>query len=541
MSPFAPLAIPPFRTLWSAIVVSNFGTMMQMVGASWLMAEISSSDDMVALVQASTTLPIMLFSLASGALADNFDRRRLMLIAQLFMFSVSVLLTVLAYGGAITPWLLLTFTFLIGCGTALNNPAWQASVGDMVPRSHLPAAVTLNSVAFNFTRAVGPALGGFIVAVAGAAAAFAINAVSYIAILAALFFRGPRTERSGLPREHLGPAVSAGLRFVLMSPNIEVLLLRGFAFGVGGSAMQALLPLVARDQLAGNASAYGLLLGAFGAGAVVAGFTGHHIREMFSAERLVRINFLLMAVCAMALSFATNLWMAMPPLFIGGGCWLLTLSFFNVAIQLSTPRWVVARALASHQTAAFGGMAVGSWLWGISADAHGVSVALQLAAGALVFGAALGLYFGIPEVASRNLDPINRWQQPQVQLDIQQRSGPLAIHVEYIIRPEDEHEFLKLMHERRRIRGRNGARHWTLLRDLHDVSLWIESFNLPNWTEYVRHNQRTTHADAEVTEKLRALHAGENPPRIQRLIVRPPGTAAEDQTPASRPTPAIDH
>ncbi|WP_307968094.1 MFS transporter, partial [Sinorhizobium medicae] len=231
-SPLAPFRHDIFRTIWIASLASNFGGLIQAVGAAWLMTSISQSVNMVALVQASTSLPIMLFSLVSGALADNFDRRRIMLVAQSFMLAVSGLLTVCAYYGIVTPWLLLIFTFLLGCGTALNNPSWQASVGDMVPRDDLPAAVALNSMGFNLTRSVGPAIGGAIVAAAGAAAAFAANTLSYFAILFALARWKPVTPENRLPRETLGRAVSAGLRYVAMSPNIGKVLVRGFAFGL---------------------------------------------------------------------------------------------------------------------------------------------------------------------------------------------------------------------------------------------------------------------------------------------------------------------
>lgn len=268
ISPLAPFRHDIFRTIWIASLASNFGGLIQAVGAAWLMTSISQSVNMVALVQASTSLPIMLFSLVSGALADNFDRRRIMLVAQSFMLAVSALLTVCAYYGIVTPWLLLIFTFLLGCGTALNNPSWQASVGDMVPRDDLPAAVALNSMGFNLTRSVGPAIGGAIVAAAGAAAAFAANTLSYFAILFALARWKPVAPENRLPRETLGRAVSAGLRYVAMSPNIGKVLVRGFAFGLSASAILALLPLVARDLVGGGPLTYGVMLGAFGVGAI---------------------------------------------------------------------------------------------------------------------------------------------------------------------------------------------------------------------------------------------------------------------------------
>ena len=257
--------------MWLANLTTNFGGLIQSVGAAWLMTSLAGSAELVALVQASTALPIMLFSLAAGAIADNYERRAIMLAAQVFMFMVSVALAVSSYFGLITPWGLLTFTFLIGCGAALNNPAWQSSVRDMVPVPDLPQAIVLNSVGMNIARSVGPALGGIIVAAAGAAAAFAANALSYVALMLVLFRWRPETLPRKLPPESLGTAMSAGIRFVAMSPTIRTVLLRAFVFGLAGSAVQALMPLIARDLVRGGPVTFGLLLGGFGAGAVAGG------------------------------------------------------------------------------------------------------------------------------------------------------------------------------------------------------------------------------------------------------------------------------
>ena len=331
-----------------------------------MMTTISSSVGMVALVQASTALPIMLFSLVSGALADNFNRRKVMLVAQCFMLTVSVLLSISAYFDLITPWLLLTFTFLLGCGTALNNPSWQASVGDMVPREDLPGAVALNSMGFNSTRSVGPAIGGIIVAFAGAAAAFAINTVSYLPLIFALFRWQPKYEANPLPRETLGRAISAGLRYVAMSPNIVKVIFRSFVFGLSASAILALLPLVARDLIGGGPLIYGILLGSFGIGAIGGALLSARLRDVFSSEAIVKIAFLGFASSAALTSFSTAAWLTSVALLVAGACWVLALSLFNVTVQLSTPRWVVGRALSLYQTTTFGGIAGGSWVWAIS-------------------------------------------------------------------------------------------------------------------------------------------------------------------------------
>jgi MFS family permease len=519
-SPLAPLRQPVFRAIWLATLVSNFGGLIQAVAASWLMTTIASSPDMVALVQASTTLPVMLFSLAAGALSDNYDRRSIMLIAQIFMFAASTALAVLAWFGLIGPWLLLTFTFLIACGIALNNPAWQSSVGDMVPRHDIPAATILNSAGFNVARSVGPAIGGLIVASAGVAIAFVINALSYVALIAVLVRWHPNRPERLLPRETIGIAMSAGLRYVATSPNILSVILRGFAFGFGGIVALALLPLIARDLVKGGPLTFGILLGAFGVGAVVGAFLSARLRAMLATETLVRATFIVFAAAVAVAAVSTWTWLMMLALFAAGACWVLTLSTFNATVQLSAPRWVVGRVLALYQMATFGGMAGGSWCWGWLTLHFGTEQALLTAAGALMVGAALGIRFPLPPLTTLNLDPLSRWREPQIAVGIEPRSGPIIVTIEYLIREEDVFAFLGAMSERRRIRRRDGARQWTLLRDLANPDLWIERYECPTWVEYIRHNQRVTQADAEIGDRLRALHSGPNPPLARRLIER---------------------
>src|SRR5882762_1272492 len=429
-SPFVPLRQPIFRAIWLATLVSNFGGLIQGVAASWLMTTIATSPDMVALVQASTTLPVMLFSLAAGAISDNYNRRLVMLTAQSFMFVVSVALAVTAWFGLIGPWLLLTFTFLIGCGIALNNPAWQSSVSDMVPRREIPAATMLNSAGFNSARSVGPALGGLIVATAGVATAFVLNAMSYVALHAVLLRWRPVRQERLLPRETMGIAMSAGLRYVAMSPNILSVVLRGFAFGFGGIVALALLPLITRDLVKGGPLAYGILLGGFGAGAVVGAFFSARLRNSLTTEALVRMTFVVFALSVALAAFSAWIWLTMLALCAAGACWVLSLSTFNATVQLSAPRWVVGRALALYQMATFGGMAGGSWVWGWLTLHFGTEQALLAAAWALAIGGLIGLRSPLPPLAALDLDPLNRWREPQVALDIEPRSGPIIVTVE---------------------------------------------------------------------------------------------------------------
>ena len=538
-STLAPLRIRTFRDLWVASMASNLGGLIQGVGAAWLMTTIAGSADMVALVQTSNTLPVMIFAVLGGAIADGFDRRRVMLAAQAFMFVASACLSIAALLGALTPWSLLTFTFLIGCGAAFYNPAWQAAVGDMVPRENIAAAVLLNSVSFNVTRSVGPAAGGAIVAAVGASAAFAINTVSYLGLIAVLWrWRPPHTVRT-MPRENLFAAISAGMRYVAMSPSIGRVLVRGFAFGAASIMILALLPLITRDLLQGNALVYGSLLGAYGVGAVGGAFLSRKARERFTNEVLVRLTIVAFMICAVVCALSRNPWLTSAGLMLGGAAWVMALSLFNTIVQMSTPRWVVGRALSLYQVAVFGGLALGSWCWGHLAEGFGVAAALWVAATAMLLAAAIGLRLPLPGSEVLNLDPLDRWREPKVAMDIQPQSGPVHISVEYEIADEAIREFVAAMAERQRIRRRDGAHHWTLMRDLENPRIWVETFEMPTWADYVRLHMRATQADAALVDRIRAFHAGAEPPRVRRMVLRNPGRGRP--APASAPDEFLDH
>lgn len=517
---FAPLANPTYRRLWLASQTSNLGGLVQMVGAGWLMTSISGSSDMVALVQASNTMPIMVFSLIAGALADSFDRRRILIWAQIFMFAVSGALALFALFGTLSPWGLLGFTFAIGCGMALYNPSWQASLGDIVSRADLSSAVSLNSMGFNLMRSVGPALGGFLVAFAGAAAAFAFNCVTYLPNLLALWLWKPGLAPSRLPREPLPQALAAGLRYVAMSPNLLRVMGRACLFGFAASSVMALLPVVARSLLQGSALTYGLLLGFFGLGAIGGVMANSRVRSRFQNETVVAVSFIGFAVGIMILAMSRMMLVSAAGLIISGACWVLALSLFNTSVQLSTPRWVVGRALSFYQTATFGGMALGAWIWGLVAEAHSVSLSLLIASFLLLLGGIVGRWLPLTEFASLDLDPLGRFTEPELRLDLRARSGPIMIMIDYIIDEENTDRFLEAMQRRRRVRIRDGARQWALLRDLENPDLWTETYHVATWVDYVRHNERRTKADLESFEALQALHRGPGAPRVHRMIER---------------------
>ena len=519
-SALSPFRYPVFRNVWAASMFANLGALIQSVGASWLMISLAQSADKVALVQASLNLPVVLLSLIAGAMADNLDRRKMMIGAQAFMLVVSMALMACTWSGWITPWLLLLFTFAIGCGAAFNSPAWQASVGDMVPRNELPGAIALNSMGFNIARSAGPAIGGAIVAAAGAAAAFAVNTVSYIGLIVVLARWRPPPHPRALPRETLSLAIAAGVRYVMMSPAIRRVLLRSAVFGISAAAVMALMPLVAKVLLGGGPLTYGLLLGAFGLGAVGGALANSRVRKKLSTEAMVRWASIGFGAAAVVVGMSEHLLATMAGLFVAGAGWLLALATFNVAVQMSAPRWVVARALSIYQMATFSGLAAGSWLWGEVAAGSSMKVALLAAAAIMLACAALGRWFPLAQTEELNLDLLQSWKEPSTALPIEHRSGPVVITIEYLIHQDDTVKFLAAIAQRRRIRRRDGARNWRLLRDLANPDLWVERYETPTWLEYVRHNSRITHHDAGVPARLRALHRGPDAPRVRRMIER---------------------
>jgi len=459
----------------------------------------------------------------AGALADGYDRRRLMLASQVFMLVVSLLLAACAWMGWMTPWWLLTFTFLIGCGAAFNAPAWQASVGDLVPRPQIAEAVSLNSMGFNIARSVGPAIGGAIVAAAGAAAAFVINAASYIGLVVVLARWRPAPSQQVLPREALGAAIGAGIRYVAMSPNIRNVLLRSFVVGAGACALMALMPLVAKDVLGGGPLVFGALLGAFGVGAVGGALANARLRRRASNEGAVRMASLAFAVAILLTAASKFLWLTLAIMLLAGAAWVIALSTFNVVVQMSAPRWVVARALSLYQMFTFAGIALGSWLWGLVTHVASIHVALLASAAVLIASLLLGRWRALEDTDELNLDLLQRWQEPATQVPVEARTGPVVITIQYVIAEKDVLEFLRVMEERRRIRRRDGAKDWRLLRDLADPESWIERYSTPTWLDYVRHNSRLTHEDAVIPQRLRELHRGPEKPVVRRMVERQTG------------------
>ncbi len=375
---FAPFGYPAFRAIWIANLFSNMGSMIQSVGAAWLMTELTDSHLLIAMVQASATLPIMLFGVFAGAIADNFDRRRVMLIAQLGMLVTSAVLALVTAQDLINPGILLGLTLLVGIGTALNAPAWQASVRAQVGPKDLPQAITLNSIAFNLARSVGPALGGLLISLWDISFAFALNAISYTILIFVLLRWRPQLQRP--ERAPILASVKAGVRFCVSSQPLRRVLLRGFAVGLGFASFPALLPVIVRDRLNGTEIDFGLLLGAFGLASIAGALIVGPIRRRFGTEVVIGAGTLAFVLALLALANSTGMGLALPAALAGGVGWVATLTTLNVAMQLRSPNDILGRCLSIYQAVTFGGMAIGSWTSGAIADLLDAQAALVIAA-----------------------------------------------------------------------------------------------------------------------------------------------------------------
>lgn len=528
----APLRHAVFRRIWLASLLSNLGLMINGVGAAWAMTQMTSSADMVALVQTALMLPVMLLSLAAGAIADMYDRRIVGLAALSLGLAGSIALSVLAYLHLISPNSLLLFCFLIGCGNALFGPAWQASVSEQVPADTLPAAVALNGISYNIARSFGPAVGGVIVAAAGAVAAFVGNVVLLIPLLVVLYLWRRTLEPSRLPPERLRRAMVSGVRYIVHSPSVRVVLYRTLVTGIAGGSVLALMPLVARDILHGSAQTYGVMLGCFGIGGVLGAMSVSTVRRYLTSEAAVRLCALAMGVAIGVMALSRWPMLTGAALIVAGTCWMLSVTLFNIGVQMSTPRWVAGRALAAYQAAIAGGVAIGSWLWGHVANGTGVSNALLIAGAVMFVSPVLAIWFAMPATEGTNTDPIEILAEPEVNLVISHRSGPIVVEIEYRVNQEKARAFYTLMLQVQATRQRNGAYAWSIARDIADPEIWIERYHCPTWLDFLHQRNRSTQSERELHLQAVGFHIGPEPIKVRRMLERPLGSVRwKDETP----------
>ncbi len=513
-----PLREPVFRALWIASLVSNVGTWMQNVGGAWLMVSLTPSPELVALMQTATSLPVLIVGLPAGSLADLVDRRRLLLVTQTWMLLCAATLGVLTLTGRTTPLLLLALTFFLGLGATANGPAWQATTPEVVSRRRLPAAIALNSAGFNIARALGPALGGLVVAALGPAANFLLNALSFLGTILVLYFWHREPRPPAVHRERLLGATRAGLRYARHAPEMRAVLGRAGLFIVCASAIWALLPLVARQELGLDASGYGLLVGSLGVGAVGGALLYPRFRVRWPVDRLVPAATLLFALCLLGLAWLRFVPLVCLALALAGVGWMATNSSFQIAVQTGTPAWVRARAIGTYLLVFQGGLALGSAAWGAVAESTSNPVALTVAAGGLVLGLAAVRRWPLRDFAEAELRPSTHWPRLAVNESLDPEHGPVLVVSEYRVDPANGPGFLDAMRDLGRVRRRDGATSWGLYRDPADPERYVETFLVDSWAEHLRQHERTVMADRPVEERAFRLVEGGAAKSVSHLV-----------------------
>jgi MFS family permease len=519
VSAWAPLKIRLFRALIIAQFASNIGTWMQTVGAQWLMGDLTHDPLQVALVQTATSLPVFLFGFPAGAIGDVFDRRRVLIVSQAFMLVAAAVLAVLTFRGEVTPWVLLSLTFAIGTGRALTAPSWQAIQPQLVGRELIPQAAALGAASVNVARAAGPALGGALVAAAGAQWVFGLNAVSFLGVLAVLvLWRRPRVEKP-LGPEHVRSALRAGTRYVRSSPRMKAILARSGVFILFASAMWALLPVVAREDLDLGSGGYGLLLAAVGVGAVSGTAVLPRVRARWSLDGLVAAGGLLFAAACAVIAWVHVVAVVAVALFATGFAWIAVLSSLNATAQTVLPDWVRSRGMALYIIVFQGGQAVGSLIWGLVVQQADTRLAFSLVAVGLLAGLPAARRWPLRPPGAIDVRVSQHWQEPEMAIEPDPAHGPVLVTIEYRVPAERADAFREAMHPVGRARRRSGGERWGLFQDGADPERFVEVYVVATWEEHLRqHQERTTQTDRLFEERARELVAEGTQPRVEHLL-----------------------
>jgi len=511
-----PLQVKVFRNLLVADVISDAGAFMQNVGAAWLMVSLGAGPIYVALTQTAASLPYFLLALPAGSAGDIVDRRKLILFTESWMMGVALILAILTIAGVMSPWILLVLTFALSAGDAFETPAWRAILPELVPKEDLAAASALNGIEFNLARAVGPALAGSIISVAGVATAFVANFVSFFGvILVVARWKRPVRRRSAPPESFSGATVAA-LRYVRHSPAILTVLLRTGVVMFFSSALFALLPTVSRS-VNQNATGYGLLLGCFGGGAIIGALVMQAARNRWPMESIVSTGVVILGSVILAMSGLHRLSTLAGVMLVGGAAWVIFISLINALVQNLAPDWVRARVLAIFILVYQGSYALGTASWGAVAQRSGVGTALVYAGIGTIATAAIALVAQLPN-SSADLSPWNHWRMPVVigELGTDAEMGPVLVTIEYSVIPKRAAEFVDAMHEYGRMRRRDGAYHWAIFRDTEVANRYLEIFLVASWAEHLRQHERQTQDDRELEERIYTYVSGE--PIVRHLI-----------------------
>ncbi len=515
----SPLKNTLYRFLWVAMFASDIGVSMQTVGSGWLITSLAPSPFVVSLLQVMTSLSIFLLALPAGALADIVDRRKLFLTTQYFSLAVAAILSILTFGGFTTSSILLVFTLLLGLGNAMSLPVNIVIQTEIVPKKKALAAMTLFSVAIYIGLAVGPLLGGLVVAVAGPWAVFMLNALSFVGVIVFLHRWRKPSERKLLPPEQVIGAIRTGLRYMRHSLHVRALFVRDFALTICGSALVSLLPLLARNGAGSNSILFGILIGAFGIGGMISGLIIVPRIKKISIEKRVTSATILYAVAMAVLSFQHDIIIVFFGIFACGTSLIIITSSLNFVAYNSVSSWVRTRVVSVHQMIYWGGVALGSIIWGIVAEIWGIPTALLAASIGLVIGLVTSTRYKLKPLTDVDMTPSMHWSMPRVMIDIDDHEeGSALVEIEFQIDPIRSHEFESAMNKVRSLRLRDGAINWGLFHDIENPSRYVEMFTSESWTEHLRQHERITKADLAIEQHAISFHIGKDPPRISHLI-----------------------
>jgi MFS family permease len=533
-SAWAPFRHRQFAAMWGAQFVSNVGSWMQTVAAQWLMLTLTSSAVYVTLVQTAASLPIVLFAVLAGTIGDLVDRRRFLLVTQAVMLLAATALGLLAIAGLVTPWVLLALIFAVGTGQALTSPTWQTLQPELVTPAERPQAISLGAVNQNLARAVGPAIGGLLLAAASAGTVFLVNAATFLAVLAVIWWWRSTRTTSALPREHVGEAVRAGGRYVAASPALRAILLRAGLFTFFASSVWALLPLTARSQLHLGSGGYGLLLGCVGVGALGGAAALPWLRARLTPGAQLTAGSLALAAVALIQAVVHITVLVAVALAAGGMAWILALSTLNSLYQLSLPPWVKARGMSFYLVVFQGGSAVGSLVFGVTAEHAGLAPALIAAAAGLALGPLAGLRYRFQAIPPEDLLPASDWPAPNLAAG-GQAGGPVMVSVEYRALPEREEDLLAALEDARFSRRRTGASSWRAWQDGNQPGRVLEQFVVASWPDHLLQHARVTVRDQERYESIRAMTDPGHPTVVTHWLTPHPRHADPGGTPPATP------
>ncbi len=526
---WAPFKLPMFRAFWLASLGSNIGTWINSTASGWVMTDLSSSPVMVSLVQAAASLPIVMFALAAGAFTDIVDRRRYLIVTQIWMALSAAALAFLAATNQLDAWSLLVLTFALGLGSAMAMPALSAAIAELVPGNLLPQAVALGSLSMNLSRSVGPAIGGLLLAQLGAWVAYGLNMISFIGMVIMLCYWKRKQDEQTLPPERFFQALLAGLRYAYMASIFRAVLVRATAFIVFAASVWALLPLIARHELAGNPGTYGLLLTFVGIGAVIAAILLPRIRMHVTRDHLVLIATMIYALSTTGLAIIRSEALLFVVMTICGAMWLSILSSLQVAAQISVPGWVRGRALSLYIMIFFAGMTFGSLLWGWIAAQAGTPAALLASAAGAVLTALAVRKFSLGGREAPDLAPSYHWPHPSIAEEPDKKRGPVLVTIKYEIALDQRAAFLHAMQSLGVIRRRDGAFAWGIFEDLAAPGHYIEIFQVDSWLDHLRQHARITREDQRIQEAIHRFHIGNAAPRVSHFVGgTPPPPAAEN-------------